>query len=78
MTKVILLRDYLSYEHEITDVVVFDKEIDEKALQKEYEELNNFDKYPDSWEWDDLMKLLDKYGEHKIISLGDNAITLCY
>lgn len=78
MTKVILLRDFMGYKHEITDVVVFDKEIDEKALQKEYEELNNFDKYPDSWEWEDLMKLLDKYGEHKIISLGDNAITLCY
>ena len=78
MTKVILLRDFLGYEHEITDVVLFDKEIDEKALQKEYEELNNFDKYPDSWEWDDLMKLLDKYGEHKIIPLHDNAITLCY
>lgn len=78
MTKVILLRDYLGYEHEITDVVLFDKEIDEKALQKEYEELNNFDKYPDSWEWDDLMKLLDKYGKHKIIPLHDNAITLCY
>lgn len=78
MTKVILLRDYLGYEHEITDVVLFDKEIDEKALQKEYEELNNFDKYPDSWEWDDLMKLLDKYGKHKIIPLHDNTITLCY
>ena len=78
MTKVILLRDFMSYEHEITDVVVFDKEIDEKALQKEYEKFSDFDKYPDSWEWEDLMKLLDKYGEHKIIPLGDNAITLCY
>ena len=78
MTKIVLLRDYTGYEHEFTDVVVFDKEIDETALLKEYEELNDLDKYPDSWEWDDLMELLDKYGEHKIIPLGDNAITLCY
>lgn len=77
MTRIVLLKDYLNYEHEITHVVIFDKEIDEVALQKDYEELNNLDKYPDSWEWDDLMDLLDKYGKHEIL-LIDKSITLEY
>lgn len=77
MTKIVLLKDFLGYEHEFTHIVIFDKEIDETALLKEYEELNDLDKYPDSWEWDDLMDLLDKYGKHKML-LASNTVTLSY
>ena len=71
MTRFVVLKDMGVYgsEERATELVVFENEIDEDALLKEYSKFDDLNLYPDGWEWNDLIDLLNKFGKHKAYSL---------
>lgn len=79
MTKFVILENYDDPLEHGLELVVFEKEIDEKKLLEEYDKFWDSDLYPDGWEWDDLMDLLDKFGKHKMYSIAKGDLpTLRY
>ena len=70
MTRYVILKNYDNPLVHGLELVVFEKGIDEKKLLEEYDKFWDLDLYPDGWEWDDLMDLLDKFGKHKMYSIA--------
>ena len=48
------------------DLVVFDNEVDTKAVREKVSELHN----RDNWTYDDLLKELDSFGGYSVIPLS--------
>lgn len=79
MTKFVILKEYGSAikGSPAMELVVFKNEIDESKLKEEYDKLWDLNLYPDGWDWDDLMDLLDKFGEHTMYEIsGDGGIVM--
>ena len=49
------------------DLVIFDDEVDVKAVREKVNELHN----RDNWTYDDLLKELDSFGGYSVIPLSD-------
>ena len=74
MTRYVILKNYDNPLEHGLQLVVFEKEIDEKKLLEEYDKLWDLDLHPDGWEWDDLMDLLDKFGKHEMHSISNGEL----
>ena len=48
------------------DLVIFDNEVDVKAVRRKVSELHN----KDNWTYDDLLKELDSFGGYSVIPLS--------
>ena len=48
------------------DLVIFDDEVDVKAVKRKVSELHN----RDNWTYDDLLKELDSFGGYSVIPLS--------
>ena len=48
------------------DLVIFDNEVDTKAVREKVSELHN----RDNWTYDDLLKELDSFGGYSVIPLS--------
>lgn len=48
------------------DLVIFDKEVDMKAVREKVSELHN----RDNWTYDELLKELDSFGGYSVIPLS--------
>ena len=62
--KLIVLKDM--GDGAFDDLVIFDDEVDVKAVREKVNELHN----KDNWTYDDLLKELDSFGGYSVIPLG--------
>ena len=62
--KLLVLKDMV--DSDFVDLVIFDNEVDMKAVRKKVSELHN----KDNWTYDDLLKELDSFGGYSVIPLS--------
>lgn len=62
--KLLVLKDM--GDGAFTDLVIFDNEVDMKAVREKVSELHN----RDNWTYDDLLKELDSFGGYSVIPLS--------
>ena len=62
--KLLVLKDM--GDGAFTDLVIFDDEVDMKAVREKVSELHN----KDNWTYDDLLKELDSFGGYSVIPLS--------
>ena len=62
--KLIVLKDM--GDGAFDDLVIFDDEVDVKAVREKVSELHN----KDNWTYDDLLKELDSFGGYSVIPLS--------
>ncbi len=62
--KLLVLKDM--GDGAFTDLIIFDNEVDMKAVRKKVSELHN----KDNWTYYDLLKELDSFGGYSVIPLS--------
>ena len=62
--KLLVLKDM--GDGAFTDLIIFDNEVDMKAVRKKVSELHNID----NWTYYDLLKELDSFGGYSVIPLS--------
>ena len=62
--KLLVLKDM--GDGAFTDLIIFDDEVDMKAVRKKVSELHN----KDNWTYYDLLKELDSFGGYSVIPLS--------
>ena len=62
--KLIVLKDM--GDGAFDDLVIFDDEVDTKAVREKVSELHN----RDNWTYDDILKELDSFGGYSVIPLS--------
>ena len=62
--KLLVLKDM--GDGAFNDLVIFDNEVDMKAVREKVSELHN----KDNWTYDDLLKELDSFGGYSVIPLS--------
>ena len=62
--KLLVLKDM--GDGAFNDLVIFDDEVDTKAVREKVSELHN----RDNWTYDDLLKELDSFGGYSVIPLS--------
>ena len=62
--KLLVLKDMV--DSAFIDLVIFDNEVDMKAVRKKVSELHN----RFNWNYDDLLKELDSFGGYSVIPLS--------
>lgn len=63
--QMIVLKDMT--DDEFTDLIIFDNEVDMEKIKRNMDELRARD---DSWTYDDMLKMLDKFGGYYVIPLS--------